>query len=341
MKQAIMIAPGRIELRDVPKPEAGPGELLIRVRRIGVCGSDIHVYHGAHPYTAYPVVQGHEVSGEVAEVGRGVAGFAPGERVTFMPQVTCGVCYACRHGSYHICDSLKVMGFQTGGAGQEYFPVPADRVLKLPEGMSLEQGAMIEPAAVAVHALRRAGEIAGRAVVVLGAGPIGNLVGQAARGLGARAVLIADLSDHRLRVARDCGIDFTVNPRAESLSQAIAAHLGPDLADLILECVGSEATVGEAIACARKGSTIVVVGVFGKKPTLDVGLIQDRELSLLGTLMYQRADYEKAIELAGAGKIEFSRLITDFFPLERYLDAYRHIESSRERAIKVMITLDD
>jgi L-iditol 2-dehydrogenase len=335
-----MTAPGQIELREVAKPEAAPGQLLIRVRRIGICGSDIHVYHGVHPYTRYPVVQGHEVSGEVSAMGSGVEEFAPGDRVTFMPQVTCGTCYPCRHGSAHICDNLKVMGFQTDGAAQEYFPVFADRVLKLPADMSLEQGAMIEPAAVAVHALCRAGDVCGKAVVVLGAGPIGNLVGQTAKGLGARSVLIVDLSDYRLQVARECGLDFAVNPEKERLGQAIRRHLGTDLADLIMECVGSETTIGEAIACARKGSTIVVVGVFGRKPVFDIGLVQDRELNLLGTLMYQRVDYEKAIELGQAGKLDFDQLITDSFPLERYLEAYRHIERSRDRSIKVMIRLE-
>ena len=156
MFQAVMTQPGKIEIRDLPRPRAQPGEVLIQVKRIGVCGSDIHVYHGLHPYTSYPVVQGHEVSGVVAELGEGMRGFAPGDTVVFMPQVTCGECYPCRHGMYHICDHLKVMGFQTSGAAQEYFAVKAEMVLKLPSGVSLDQAAMVEPVSVAVHALARA-----------------------------------------------------------------------------------------------------------------------------------------------------------------------------------------
>src|SRR5512135_1996575 len=129
MLQAVMTNPGEIKFHDVDRPSPAPDEVLIQVKRIGVCGSDIHVYHGLHPYTGYPVVQGHEVSGVVAEIGAGVSGFVIGEPVVFMPQVTCGVCYPCRHGMYHICDNLKVMGFQTNGAAQEYFPVPAEMVL--------------------------------------------------------------------------------------------------------------------------------------------------------------------------------------------------------------------
>src|SRR5512142_2836826 len=121
MRQAVMTSPGKIEFRDVEKPTPAADEVLIRVQRIGVCGSDIHVYHGLHPYTSYPVVQGHEASGIVEATGSGVVSFAPGDRVVFMPQVACGTCYPCRARMYHICDALKVMGFQTGGAAQDFF----------------------------------------------------------------------------------------------------------------------------------------------------------------------------------------------------------------------------
>ena len=155
MQQAIMTQPGKIEFANIERPQPADDEVLIEVKRIGVCGSDIHVFHGLHPYTSYPVVQGHEIGGVVAETGADVEGFTPGNKVVFMPQVTCGECYSCRHGMYHICDHLKVMGFQTGGAAQEYFPVKAEMVLKLPDTMTLDQAAMIEPVSVAVHALSR------------------------------------------------------------------------------------------------------------------------------------------------------------------------------------------
>lgn len=340
MLQAVMTEPGRIMFHQIDQPVPGAEEVLIRIKKIGVCGSDIHVYHGLHPYTSYPVVQGHEVSGEIVAVGANVLAFTPGDKVTFMPQVTCGTCYPCRHGMYHICDDLKVMGFQTSGAAQEYFSVPADMTIKLPENMSYEAGAMIEPVSVAVHALGRAREnLTGKQILVLGAGPIGNLVGQVAKGLGAKAVMIVDLSDFRLEKAKACGIDFTVNPEKEDLHAALLRDFGPDKADLIMECVGGEPTITQAIACARKGTTIVVVGVFGKKPQVDLGLVQDRELSLIGTLMYQKKDYEKAIELAEAGKLCLEPLVTDKFPFRSYLDAYHYIDSAKDRAMKVMINV--
>ena len=138
MKQAVMLAPGEIQFYAVERPTPKDNEVLKQTQRIGVCGSDIHVYHGLRPYTSYPVVQGHEVGGVVAELGKNVTGLKIGDKITFMLQVTCGECYPCKHGIYHICKSLKVMGFQTGGAAQEYFALPAENVLKLPDRMSLD-----------------------------------------------------------------------------------------------------------------------------------------------------------------------------------------------------------
>ncbi len=340
MLQSVMTEPGKIEFRQIEKPEISAGEILMQTKRIGICGSDIHVFHGLHPYTSYPIVQGHEVSGVVAAVGENVAGFAVGDRITFTPQVTCGACYPCQNGMYHICERLKVMGFQTDGSGQEYFPLPAWNALKLPDDFSLDHAALIEPVAVAVHALQRGGDILGKKVLVLGAGTIGNLTAQTAKGMGAEAVMITDINEYKLEKAKACGVDFVINTAEVDLSQAIAAHFGPHKADLIMECVGVQATVDQAVENARKGTTIVIVGVFGEKPSVDLGLVQDRELSLVGTLMYQRQDFEKAIELISTGVMRLDVLITHRFKFEQYLDAYRAIEESHGRYMKVMIDLE-
>ncbi len=339
MKQAVMTAPGQIQFRDVERPTPKDNEVILQTRRIGVCGSDIHVYHGMHPYTSFPVVQGHEVGGVVAALGTNVTGLKVGDKITFMPQVTCGKCYPCTHGMYHICESLKVMGFQTGGAAQEYFALPAENVLKLPESISLDQAAMIEPISVTVHAIARGGGVEGKRVLVLGAGPIGNLTAQVARASGAKAVMITDVSPYKVEKARKCGIPYVVNTAQEKLGDALLRDFGPEKADLILECVGVEPTITDAVSNARKGTTIVIVGVFGKKPQIDLGLVQDRELSLVGTLMYQRADYECAIKLAASGTLNLEEMITHRFPFERYLDAYHAIEASRGEYLKVMIEL--
>ncbi|TCL76484.1 L-iditol 2-dehydrogenase [Hydrogenispora ethanolica] len=342
MLQAVMVKPGMIEFRNVPVPEINAEEVLIEMKRIGVCGSDIHVYHGKHPYTSYPVVQGHEVSGVIVKLGAKVAGFKPGDKVTIQPQVCCGRCYSCRHGKYHICDDLKVMGFQTTGAASEYFAVAAAKVVKLPDEMSFDAGAMIEPLAVAVHALSRAGmNLKGLNVLVLGAGPIGNLVAQAARGMGAAAVMITDISGYRLGIAESCGIDYCLNPEQQNLGTMLADQFGADKADLILECVGANPTMNQAIEYARKGSSIIVVGVFGDRANLDMGLVQDRELQLIGTLMYQEQDYLQAIELVKEGQVRLEPLITNHFPFQDYQKAYEFIEDRKDRTMKVIIALND
>ena len=334
-----MTAPGKITFRQIDEPTPKPDEIVMATKRIGVCGSDIHVFHGMHPYTSYPVVQGHEISGIVAALGQDVKGINEGDLITFMPQIVCGECYPCRHGLYHICEKLRVMGFQADGAAQDYFAIPAENVLVLPTTMSLDYGAFIEPIAVAVHAVRRGGDVAGRKILVLGAGTIGNLVAQVARAMGAADVMITDIRDYKLAKARACGIEHTVQTTRQDLNQAIAEQFGADRADLVLECVGVQDTVTQAVSVARKGTTIVLVGVFGEKPTVDIGLVQDRELSLVGTLMYQKTDYEKAIELVAEGKMHLDALITHRFDFTDYLQAYHTIEQSNGQYMKVLIEL--
>ena len=312
--------------------------MRFRVRRIGVCGSDVHVYHGTHPYTSYPVVQGHEFSAEVERLGDDVPGLRVGQKATALPQVVCGTCAPCRRGDWHICDDLKVRGFQAPGCAQELFVTEADAVVPLPDGFSFEQGALVEPAAVAVHAVARSARAAGGNVAVLGAGPIGNLVGQVARANG-QHVLITDISDHRLAVARQCGLARTCNVRTEAFAEAVLRAFGPDRFEVAFECAGVQETIRDAVANVRKGGTIVAVGVFAEPPQVDMGLVQDHELNLHGTLMYQRGDYERAIELIDAGEVVTKPLMSRHFALQQYPAAYECIEHGGDRVMKVFIDL--
>jgi len=341
MRQAVLIEPNQIEFHEAALPVPAPDEIVMKVERIGICGSDIHAYHGLHPNARYPLIQGHESSGTVYQVGKNIGEtfLKPGDKITFMPQLTCGHCYMCRHGMPHICESLRVMGFQPPGAAQEYFVLPAANVVKLPDELSFDVGALVEPTAVAVHAVSKAPTVAGQRVIVLGAGPIGNLVGQVAKVLGAESVLISDLSDFRLDLARQCGLDFVVNSHKEDLTETIQTHLGPDKADLIFECVGAEATTEQAIRNARKGSSIVIVGVFGRKPNIDLMLVQNRELKLIGSQMYWRHDYEQAIQLIAENKLHLNELVTNHFNFGDYPAAYQYLDQNQDRAMKVMIKL--
>ena len=337
MLQQVMTAPGKIEFREIETPVPRAGEVLIRIMKIGVCGSDIHVWHGKHPFTSYPVTQGHEVSGEIAALGAGVGNLEVGQKVTIQPQVVCGKCYPCRHGKYNLCETLKVMGFQTTGVASEYFAVDAAKVTPLPQEMSFDEGAMIEPLAVAVHAVRKFGDMQGIRVAVLGAGPIGILVAQAAKGMGAESVLITDISDLRLEKARQCGVDFCVNTCEADFGEALVSSFGPDKADVIYDCAGNNVTMGQAIRCARKGSTIILVAVFAGMAEVDLAVLNDHELDLNTTMMYRNEDYLEAIELVRAGKVDLKPLISKHFAFRDYAEAYRYIDENRETTMKVII----
>ena len=341
MLQQVMTAPGKIEFREIETPVPKAGEVLIRIMKIGVCGSDIHVWHGKHPFTSYPVTQGHEVSGEIAALGAGVENLEVGQKVTIQPQVVCGKCYPCRHGKYNLCETLKVMGFQTTGVASHYFAVDAAKVTPLPETMSLDEGAMIEPLAVAVHAVRRAGDVEGKDICVLGAGPIGILVAQVAKGLGARKVMVTDVSDLRLQKAKECGAGLCVNTRDKDFGAEFVGYFGPDKADVIYDCAGNNITMGQAIQYARKGSTIILVAVFATRGDVDLAVLNDHELDLNTSMMYRNEDYLTAIDLVDQGKVQLTPLISKHFAFRDYLKAYQYIDENRESTMKVIINVQE
>lgn len=341
MIQQVMVQPKEIVFHNVEKPTPQKGQVLIRMMRLGICGSDIHVYHGTHPFTSYPITQGHEVSGVIEAVGPEVTELRPGQKVTVQPQVVCGECYPCRHGKYNLCEKLKVMGFQTTGMASEYFAVDAKKVLPLPENVDFDEGAMLEPLAVAVHAVRRFGEIKGADVAVLGAGPIGNLVAQVAKGMGARRVMVTDVSDYRLELAKKCGADSVVNTCHEEFGDAMERVFGPDKADVIYDCAANDTTMGQAIRCARKGSTIILVGVYAGMAHVDLAVLNDHELDLNTTMMYRQDDFETAIELVNEKKVQLRLLMSKHFAFKDFLAAYQYIDENREKTMKVLIDIDN
>lgn len=337
MIQQVMTAPGEITFHEIPIPEAGEGQVLVRIHIIGICGSDIHVYHGKHPFTKYPVTQGHEVFGEIMALGKDVKDFTIGQKVTIEPQEYCGKCYPCTHGKYNLCEELKVMGFQTTGTASHYFAVDASKVTPIPENMGYEEGAMIEPLAVAVHAVRRAGDVAGLKIAVIGAGPIGNLVAQTAKGMGAAQVMVTDVSDYRLKLAKECGADFVVNTKDKEFGAAMLESFGTDKADIIYDCAGNDITINQAIRCARKGSTIILVAVFADMAKADLAVLNDHELDMNTTMMYRHEDYVKAIEMVEDGKIFLRPLMSRVFPFDQFKQAYEYIDANRETAMKILI----
>ena len=341
MKQAILISPEKFEFREVEIPQVKAGEALIKVRSVGICGSDIHAYYGRHPFISCPIVMGHEATGEIVEVADGVKNIKKGDRVVMRPQKICGECLLCRTNRYNICKKLEVIGCQCTGACSDYFAVDAGILYKLPDNVEYDVGTVIEPLAVGVHAAKRGidGSLAGKKLVVSGAGTIGNVVAQAAKGLGADKVMITDISDYKLELAKKCGIDYAVNVAKTDLGEAIAKEYGEDGADAMYECTASAAALNSILEVARKGSTIVIVGVFSNKTTMNMANVQDREYQLRGSLMYTHEDYLDAIDLVKEGKVDLKTLISKEFALTDIAKAYKYIEDNRDTVQKVILNV--
>jgi L-iditol 2-dehydrogenase/threonine 3-dehydrogenase len=340
MKEAVIIRPKNLEFRQVAEPVAGPGQVMIRVKRIGVCGSDIHVWHGKHPFVTYPLVQGHEYSGVVEAVGAGVEGIALGDKVTATPQEVCGTCSPCRRGQYNACEVLKVRGFQAPGSARDLFVTEADKIVKLPPDFTFEEGAFVEPIAVAAHVTGRIGDLTGKNVVVSGAGTIGNFVAQACLSRGAAKVLITDISEYRLDVARKVGIQATCNVTNDTLADAAKRFFGPDGFDVGVEVAGAEASLTALVKGIGKGGTLLIVGVYGDKPKVDMSVVCEHELTLKGSMMYRHEDWVQAVKWIDSGAVKTEPLLTCHFPFERYADAYQFIDAQGDKTMKVMIDVN-
>lgn len=342
MRQAILVEPKHIEFKEVAEPKAADltaHQVLVNIKRIGICGSEIHSYHGLHPATFYPVVQGHEYSGVVMAVGSEVTACKPGDHITARPQLVCGKCNPCKRGQYNVCEHLRVQAFQADGAAQDFFVVDDDRVAKLPEGMSLDYGAMIEPSAVGAHASNRT-DVKGKNVVVSGAGTIGNLIAQFCIARGAKNVLITDVSDLRLAKARECGIKHTLNITKKTLKEAAQELFGEEGYQVGFEVAGVEVSIRSLMETIEKGSDIVVVAVFAKDPALSMFYLGEHELRLIGSMMYRHEDYLTAIDYVNKGIVNLKPLVSNRFAFEEYDDAYKFIDAHRETSMKVLIDFE-
>ena len=342
MRQAILVEPKHIEFKEVAEPKAADltaHQILVNIKRIGICGSEIHSYHGLHPATFYPVVQGHEYSGVVMAVGSEVTICKPGDHITARPQLVCGKCNPCKRGQYNVCEHLRVQAFQADGAAQDFFVVDDDRVAKLPEGMSLDYGAMIEPSAVGAHASNRT-DVKGKNVVVSGAGTIGNLIAQFCIARGAKNVLITDVSDLRLAKARECGIKHTLNITKKTLKEAAQELFGEEGYQVGFEVAGVEVSIRSLMETIEKGSDIVVVAVFAKDPALSMFYLGEHELRLIGSMMYRHEDYLTAIDYVSKGIVNLKPLVSNRFAFEEYDDAYKFIDTHRETSMKVLIDFE-
>jgi L-iditol 2-dehydrogenase len=327
-----------IVMEQVNEPIPGSGQVRLKVETCGVCGSDIHAYYGEHPYIGFPIQQGHEFAGRIDQIGPDVTGWQVGQRVTAEPSVVCGECENCQQGNYHICYRLSVIGCQSDGAMAEYVLVQAKKLVALPDTMTFEEGAFVEPLAVGVHAVRRVATHAGTRMLILGAGTIGLMTLFAALGAGITDITITDILDEKLQLARKLNAKHTVNVRDTSLSDFCRTTFGTEMAfDVAIECVGTAGTVRGALPVLKKGGKLVLGGVFPEEVPVNLGLAQDRELSLIGTLMYQMDEFTTARDLIASGKAPVQGLITSRYPLAEFPQAMKMIDENRNANLKTMI----
>lgn len=312
------------------------GEVQIRVAYTGLCGTDLHIFHGdMDARVTHPLVFGHEMSGVVEAVGDGVDDWVSGDRVTVMPLAWDGTCPACRAGNEHICQNLDFIGIDSPGSLQELWNVPASAVVRLPDELSLRDAALVEPVAVAVHDVRRSELAVGDKAVVIGGGPIGVLIASVARHFGAEVVMIEPDAGRRGSIA-DLGF-ATIDPRAVDQVEWVERWTSGAGADVVFEVSGAAAAVKGMTALAKVRGTIVVVAIHSQPREIDLQRVFWRELRLLGARVYQRQDFETAVDLLAGGSIPTDAVITGIVDLENTGEAFEQLEGGQ--ALKLLVAV--
>jgi 2-desacetyl-2-hydroxyethyl bacteriochlorophyllide A dehydrogenase len=341
MRAAVLEAPHQIEIRQVPTPEPGPRDVLIQVKRAGICGTDIHMYHGKFAPEAMPVVPGHEFSGVVAAVGSEVSDLRVGERVTADINVGCGHCFFCRKNEILLCREMYQLGIHRNGGFADYVVVPARLVILIPDEMSFALAALTEPLSCCVRSSTQSRLRAAESVLVIGAGPIGNLHVQLARVSGAAPIIVADLNTQRLQMAKDSGADVLVEDQ-EKLEATVMRYTGGRGADLVIESVGSPALYERAMALVRPGGRIAAFGVAAPeaRATYMPFAVVLREIGMKGTVASSGDDYYNALTLLQYGRIKTDYLTSEVRPLE---ELKRSIEElvQQPSVLKIQISVSD
>jgi len=341
MKALLLTEYRRLEVASMPDPAVGPDDLLVRVKACGICGSDVHGFDGSTGRRVPPLVMGHEASGVVAAVGRNVTGLGAGDRVTFDSTIYCGCCFYCRRGEVNLCDNREVLGVSPGtyrrhGAFAEYVAVPSRIVYRLPDAVRFEQAALIEAVSVAVHGVGLISPAPGDTAVVVGSGMIGLLAIQAARLAGCGRIIAVDVDEGRLELARSLGATDIVISRGSNAPEAVREITEGRGADVVVECVGVAATVRAAIACARKGGRVALVGNLAPEVELPLQDVVTRQIRLQGSCA-SAGEYPTVIEMMARGAIQVNPLISAIAPLEEGARWFERLYGREPGLMKVIL----
>ncbi|MGI5963767.1 MAG: zinc-dependent alcohol dehydrogenase [Lawsonibacter sp.] len=336
MKALVYEGPKQVAVRDVAKPVPQEGQALLRVEYCGICGSDIGIYGGTHPRAKAPLVMGHEFMGVIEEIRGESNGFQVGDRVAPYPLLSCGKCFACRNGREHVCDTLKIIGIDLDGGVAEYVCCNTDVLYKVPDRLPSKIAGIIEPLAVAVHTIHRAGFKPLDRVAIQGAGPIGALVGIMAKHSGAAQIIISDMDDSRLEMGRSLGFE-TVDLRSQNFTEYVRKATNGDGADIVFECTGAESAALEMTGACRTDGMICLVGVHKAPHPVALADMHFRELNMTATRVYTKRDFQQAVNLTVEVADDLDKLISHVLPLSDCANVFELIHDPKVPTVKVVV----
>ncbi len=338
---AYISEPGKIEFRDMILRDPTPQEVMIKVRNAAICGSDLHLFKGKHPSVSLPSAVGHELAGEVIRVGSEVSVIREGDRVTVEPVINCGNCYYCQRGDYHLCVNISFQYRKGQGAFAEYFYAPENRTYVLPDSISYEEGTLIEPLSVALHAVKKSGISIGQSSIIFGAGAIGQIVSMLSNNLSGLKPYIGDINDFRVQKAIDLGANGIFLRREEDVHKMImnlTDNLGVDHA---FEAVGVEAALVQALQVVKKGGKVTLLGIFEELyPRIPINLFVQREITLSGSQGYAW-DFQDSINLGAQGRINLKELITTRLPIGSASKGFDLLCQPDNKQIKLLININN
>ncbi len=332
MRKAVLREPFRFELVDAEIPKIADDELLVKVKYCGICGSDLHAYAGKNQFSSFPYVPGHEFVGTVEETGRNVKRFKAGQVVTVEPGIPCRRCIYCVRGDYQLCSNTS----SADGAFAQYAVVKEWKTFAVPPSVDFQKATLVEPVACALHAIDLAQMQKGQNVLIQGAGPIGQLLGRTSHALGARSVVITDLYESRLSLAKEKGATATIRITDGYTPGDLLKEVGPDFIDIVFDTVSSDFSMNCDVHAVKKGGTIVVVGVPPAKVCFDLGKVMFNELRVVGDLMYKN-NFPAAMKMVSRNLIDTEGLVTKVFSLEEIGNAFRLISEAKDTYMKCLV----
>ncbi len=342
MKALVLTAYNEFEIKDIPRPTPKADEVLVRVKACAICGSDVHGYDGSSGRRQPPIIMGHEASGVIEQVGENVRDYAVGDRVTFDSTVFCGSCWYCRHGMVNLCENRMVLGvscdeYTNPGAMAEYVTIKAHTLFKVPDNVTFEQAAMVEPLSIAVHAVSSVAPIhMGDRAVIVGAGTIGLMLTQAVKNAGVTELIVVDLDDQKLAMAKKLGATYTVNSAREDVAARVREICGAKGADIAFEAVGISATLNTAIDSVRLGGSVVMVGNVAKKVDMPLQKCVTSQISLYGSCA-SSGEYDICLDLIAHNMVDVDSLISASVPLDQGSAWFDRLHAAEPGLIKVVL----